>query len=235
MPGAEPATHGPEDHPAPLAAATRQSLIVGLSTGLYGVSFGAIAVTSGLSVAQTQVLSLAMFSGGSQFALAGVLASGGSAGAGITTAALLATRLTFYGLRVRQFLAAHGLARPLAAQLTIDESTAVGEAQVDPHAQRRGFWLTGLTIYVGWNLMTLAGALAGNAIGDPRRWGLDAASSAAFLALLWPRLRQRPGPLIAALAVVIALGLTPFVRPGIPVVAAVGAVMAIALARPERD
>ncbi len=213
------------------STATRQALIVGLSTGLYGISFGAIAVASGLTVLQAQVMSLAMFTGGSQFALAGVLGAGGSAASAVTTSSLLATRLTFYGLRTARFLEAGGWRRLAAAHLTIDESTAVAEAQHDDAARRRGFWMTGATIFVGWNLMTFVGAMAGNAIGDPRRWGLDAASSAAFAALVWPRLRQSPAPTTAALAAVIALGTAPFVRPGVPVVVAVLGALAVVVFR----
>ena len=58
--------------------AARQGLWVGFATGLYGLSFGALAVAAGLSVWQAVALSALLFSGGSQFALIGVLASGGS-------------------------------------------------------------------------------------------------------------------------------------------------------------
>ncbi len=61
------------------AAAVRASFAVGLAVAAYGVSFGALAVASGLDVWQTCVLSLFMFSGGSQFALTSWLAPQGDA------------------------------------------------------------------------------------------------------------------------------------------------------------
>jgi predicted branched-subunit amino acid permease len=115
--------------------------------------------------------------------------------------------------------------RSAAVQLTNDESTAVATAQTEPRAQRIGFWVTGLVVYLGWNLMTLAGALLGNLIGDVRAYGLDAAAAAAFLGLLWPRLKARQTQAVAVAAGFVATLLTPFLMPGLPVLAA--AVVAI--------
>ncbi|MEI2706217.1 MAG: AzlC family ABC transporter permease [Ilumatobacteraceae bacterium] len=228
MTSAGPASGSRPDPTAARLQARRAGLTVGLATGLYGISFGALATASGLSVLQAQVLSLLMFTGGSQFALVGVLGAGGSGASAITTATLLGVRNTFYALRTAQFLNVSGLRRAAAAHITIDESTAVATAQVDVADQRYGFWLTGLTVFVGWNLMTLAGALAGNALGDPASWGLDAVASAAFLGLLWPRLVAAPARVTAALGAAIAIGLAPHVRPGLPVIAALAGAIVVA-------
>jgi hypothetical protein len=75
----------------------------------------------------------------------------------------------------------HGWRRLVAPHVTIDESTAVALASRRPAARRTGFWITGVGIYVGWNLSTLGGALLGDVLGDPRTYGLDAAAAAAFL------------------------------------------------------
>ena len=64
-------------------------LSVAAATGLYGVSFGALGVASGLSVEQTIALSLFMFTGGSQFAFIGVIGGGGTGAAAFGAAALL--------------------------------------------------------------------------------------------------------------------------------------------------
>jgi len=157
----------------------RQALSVGAATGTYGVSFGALSVASGLSVAQTCALSLLMFSGGSQFAFAAVVAAGGGPGAAVATAGFLGVRNGFYALQMAPLLAVRSWRRLLAAQLTIDESTAVGTAQPRSDLVRVGFWATGLAVFVLWNLMTLLGAVVGDALGDPRRYGLDAAAAAA--------------------------------------------------------
>lgn len=202
--------------------ARRQGLAVALATSAYGISFGALAVAAGLDVWQTCVLSLVMFTGGSQFAFIGVIASGGlaAAPAAIASAGLLGVRNVAYGMRMSPVIGPGAGRRAAASHFTIDESVAVSLAQSVPRARTMGFWVTGVAIYIGWNLTTLAGALLGDVLGDPRAYGLDAAAAAAFLALLWPRLRSRQAVAVGAAAAVVAASLTPWVMPGIPVLIA---------------
>jgi len=207
--------------PADRRPVLRQAISVAVASGTYGISFGALSVASGLDLVQTMALSLLMFTGGSQFAFVGVLAAGGAGGTAAATAGLLGLRNGFYGLQMAPLLATRGWRRPVAAQLTIDESTAVGVAQSRLDLTRFGFWATGLSVFVLWNCATLAGAVIGDALGDPRRYGLDAAAAAAFLALVWPRLRPRLSKLVAAGAAVLATVLIPRAPAGVPVLAAV--------------
>jgi predicted branched-subunit amino acid permease len=200
------------------------SVGVGLATGLYGVSFGALSVAAGLDVWQTQVLSLLMFSGGSQFAFIGIIAASGlgsvAIGAAVVSAWLLGIRNGFYAVRMAPILERVGLQKLIPALLTIDESTAVATAQSETSDQRKGFWFTGLAVFVFWNLATLLGAFLGDAIGDPATWGLDAAAAAAFLGLIWPRLKERQALAVAALSMVVAVVLTPALPAGVPVLVA---------------
>lgn len=200
------------------------SVGVGLATGLYGVSFGALSVAAGLDVWQTQVLSLLMFSGGSQFAFIGIIAASGlgsvAIGAAVVSAWLLGIRNGFYAVRMAPILERVGLQKLIPALLTIDESTAVATAQSETSDQRNGFWFTGLAVFVFWNLATLLGAFLGDAIGDPATWGLDAAAAAAFLGLIWPRLKERQALAVAALSMVVAVVLTPALPAGVPVLVA---------------
>jgi predicted branched-subunit amino acid permease len=219
------------------AQVVRQSLSVALATGAYGLSFGALSVAAGLSIWQTQVLSLLLFSGGSQFAFVGILAGGPSgAAAAIATSTLLGVRNGLYGLQVSRMLQVRGLRRFAAAQLTIDESTAVGVAQPEQRAGRLGFWTTGLGVFVLWNAATLAGSLVGDAMGDPRRYGLDAAAAAAFCGLLWPRLKSVDAFAIAAVAALVAVLVAPHAPAGVPVlVAAFAALLAGGWRRAHHD
>jgi predicted branched-subunit amino acid permease len=200
----------------------RDGLAVGLATGLYGTSFGAISVASGLDVWQTCALSLVVFTGASQFALVGVIASGGAPLSGALTALLLGTRNTLYGLRLAPLLDWHGIRRAAAAHVMIDESTAMSVNRPTTESARVGFLSTGLAVFVFWNLFTLVGAVAGNALGDPRTYGLDAAVGGAFLALLWPRLGSWTNRVVGLLAAAVALGLVPVSRAGVPILAAAG-------------
>lgn len=204
------------------ASVLRTSLSVGVAIGAYGLSFGAISVAAGLSVAQTCALSVLLFSGGSQFALVGVLGGGGSAVSGSTSAVLLGARNALYGARLAPLLALKGLRRIAGAQLVIDESTAVALGSEDrgQRAGQLGFWATGLAVFILWNLATLVGALAGQGIGDPRDLGLDAAVPAAFLALLAPRLKDRPAWTTAVAAALVAIAVVPVVPAGVPVLIA---------------
>jgi len=223
--------HAVEDE---VRAAVRQAVSVSVATGLYGISFGALAVVAGLDVAQTMALSLLMFSGGSQFALVGVVGAGGAPAAAIATAGFLGVRNALYGAQLGPLLALRSWHKVVAAQFTIDESTAVATAQRSRRAVRAGFWWTGVGIFVLWNAMTLVGALAGDALGDPRAWGLDAAAAAAFLGLLWPRLAARPLRLAAGAAVVVAAVLIPVAPGGVPVLAAAAVAIVIGQVGPRR-
>ena len=198
------------------------SVGVGLAVGLYGTSFGALSAASGLTIWQTQVLSLLMFSGGSQFAMIGVLGVSGPAGIvpAIISAWLLGIRNGFYALRLNSVLSVTGLTKALAAQLTIDESNAVSASQDNPKDSKLGFWLTGAAVFVFWNSFTLLGAVVGSRLGSPSVWGLDAAAAAAFLGLVWPRLHNLQNNLIALLAVGLTLVLVPQLPSGIPVIVA---------------
>ncbi|SFR96755.1 Predicted branched-chain amino acid permease (azaleucine resistance) [Agrococcus baldri] len=208
--------------------AWREGVSVVVATSAYGLSFGALSIASGLDLWQTMVLSLLMFSGGSQFAFIGVIAAGGGI-AGVASAGMLGLRNALYGMSMRRVVQPRPMLMPLAAHVTIDESTAVALAQSQPKAQRIGFWVTGVGIFVGWNLATLAGALLGDLLGDPKQWGLDAAAAAAFVGLLWPRLKARQAIAVAAASAALAAALLPVAPSGTPVIlaAVVGVVVGL--------
>jgi len=196
------------------------SLSISVATGLYAISFGALAVAAGFSVAQTMALSLLMFTGGSQFAFIGVISAGGVGSAAFGAASMLGVRNALYGAQINRLLRPRGWEKFAAVQLTIDESTATASSQHHPDDQRRGFWLTGLGIYVLWNLFTLAGALLGDALGEPRRWGLDGAAVAAFLGLLWPRLYAHEPVIVAVVCALVTVLALPWLPPGLPILLA---------------
>lgn len=199
-------------------AVVADSLGVAIAVGAYGVSFGAIATASGLTVLQACVLSLLVFTGGSQFAFIGVVAAGGNPVTGAVTATLLGARNMFYGITLAPLLRLRPLQRWAAAQIVIDESTAMAVTRTSIRHARLGFFATGIGVFVLWNLFTLIGALAGEALGDPRAYGLDAAVGAAFLGLLWPRLTTPLARVVALAGAACATGLVPVTAAGVPIV-----------------
>jgi predicted branched-subunit amino acid permease len=219
----------------PDAAVVRDALGVGVAVGLSGFAFGVTSAGSGLTLTQTCALSLLVFTGASQFALVGALAAGGSALAAAAGAFFLGARNAFYGLRLSQLLALPRVLRPLAAQWVIDETAAVSLAQPTRRSARIGFAVTGLSLYVLWNLTTLLGALGADAIGDTRAWGLDAAGPAVFLALLAPMVKSGTERVVAGLAVLLGLGLLPVLPAGVPVLAAALAAPLVLWVRGRRE
>lgn len=208
---------------------------IGLGVGVYGVSFGVLAVGAGISPAQACVMSLLVFTGASQFAFIGVLAAGGGAVAAMGPAVMLALRNAVYGLSLAPVLPGRLRDRALAAHLVIDETTAMARAQDDPARARRAFLLTGASVFLCWNAGTALGALLGGGLGDPKALGLDAMFPAAFLALLAPQLRRPGAPVAAVGGAVVALVLLPYAPAGVPVIAALaGVVPGVYFARAAR-
>jgi predicted branched-subunit amino acid permease len=209
----------------------RDSLSVSITVGAYGTAFGAAAVANGFSLLQTCLLSLLTFSGASQFAVIGVLGAGGGALSGIATASLLGIRNGVYGVIMAPRLKVKGFKRIVAAQITIDESTAValGQEVRGEKAMRQGFWLTGFGVFLFWNLFTVAGALGAQAMGDIRAWGLDSAVPAAFLGLVWPRLKTNRDRVLAVGCMIFALAMTPILPAGLPIIATAFIAVAVGL------
>lgn len=209
------------------ASVKRDSFTVSITVGAYGIAFGAAAIADHFTILQACLLSLLLFSGASQFAVVGVLGAGGSAASAIATSTLLGSRNALYGLRLAPILNHKGWRRAVGAQVTIDESTGVALSQDSNKSMKQGFWYTGIGVFIFWNFFTLLGALGAKAIGNPSAWGLDAAVPAAFLGMLWPRLKGRDTWAVAAASVVLSLTLVPFVPAGVPIISC--AVIAILL------
>ena len=219
--------------PAHPTRPVRDGLGLGLAVGVSGVAFGAAAVGSGLSVWQACALSLLAFTGASQFALAGVVAAGGSLLAGTAGAILLGSRNTLYGLRLAGVLRPRRARRLLVALGVIDETSAMTLAQPDPDAAKSAFTATFCTLYLTWNLATFAGAIGAGRVGSPQAFGLDVVGPAAFLALIYPRLRAGRTERVVALAGAgIALATAAVLPAGVPVILAAIAALVGALASP---
>jgi len=208
-------------------SSTRASWRAGLRAGvpfaaagfLLSLSFGVIARNAGLSAPAAIAMSAIVFAGSAQFAAISIVAAGGGFAAAVAAAALMNSRFLPMGIALAPSLPGGLLKRAAQGQPVVDSSWAManqGDGQFD-----RWFLFGASAIqYVTWVAGTVAGAFAGEALGDPQRLGLDAIFPTFFLALLIAELRDRRSRTVAALGAVIALALVPFAPPGVPVLAA---------------
>jgi 4-azaleucine resistance transporter AzlC len=196
----------------------RLILPVSVAGFAFAVSFGVLARSAGMGVLAPIAMSATTFAGSAQFAVVSVLRDNGSTAAAIAAAVLLNLRYLPIGISVARGFHGGAVRRLGEAQLVVDESWAVsvGGGRFD----RRVLVGAGAWLYACWVGGTTVGVIGGGAIGDPNRFGLDAAFPALFLALVAPRLRERRALHAALLGGALAAALIPIAPPGIPIVAA---------------
>lgn len=204
----------------------RDAIVLNVAIGIVGVTFGVLAESAGLSVVKATLMSLLVLTGASQFAAVSSVKGGGSAVAAVGGALLLGARNMLYGPVVAPFLRGGTLRRAVAAQFVIDETTGMATAQPDRASAEAAFWFTGISLGIMWVGGTAAGAALGGSIGNPDALGLDAAFPAAFVALLAPHVKARPGRVAAAAGAAIALVAIPLAPRGVPILLAALGVLA---------
>ncbi|MEU5262755.1 AzlC family ABC transporter permease [Amycolatopsis sp. NPDC021455] len=208
--------------------------LVCLADCLVGVSYGAIAVSSGFPLWLPMLMSLLVFAGASQFMFVGIVAAGGNPFAAVLAGLLANARHLPFGFAVGDVLGERWAARLAGSHLMIDESVAFALAQREAHRRRAAYWACGIGLFACWNLGVAAGAFAGTAISDTDVFGLDAAFPAVLLALVLPSLRDQAARLPVLTGVVVALAATPFLPAGLPVLLALaGVVVGVAAKEPE--
>lgn len=202
--------------PHDLRDIVRASVVIGVASGIYAVSFGVLSVSAGASVLQTCLLSLLVFTGASQFSAVSVISAGGSVASAVSGGLLLAARNGVYGLALSPSIKGSLARRMLAAQFVIDETTAMTSAAPDQRSKDWAFWSCAVMLFACWNLGTLVGALAGSSI-DPETFGLDAAFPVVFVAMVAPHLATRSGRRAALTGAAVTIVLTPFLPIGLPI------------------
>jgi 4-azaleucine resistance transporter AzlC len=196
-----------------------------IAAAAFGVSFGVLAEAAGMGAVAPIVMSATTFAGSAQFAAASILDDGGRVAAAVTAAVLLNARYAPISISVAPVFKGSALERFFESQLIVDESWAVSH-QGGGRFDRRVLLGAGLLLYPCWVGGTALGALGGGLIDDPNDLGLDAAFPALFLALLYPMLRTRRTVAAALGGAAIALALTPFTPPGVPIIAAAAVCLA---------
>ncbi len=155
----------------------------------FGVAYAVTARNAGLSLVQTQALSLLVFAGSAQVSATGLFARGAGGLEIVLTTFLLNVRHLLYGMSLARTVPLTARQRPVAAYFLTDEAYGVTVAS----GSRTYPYLLGteLSLFVTWNLATLVGAIVGGAIPDPEKLGVDVIFPLAFLALLVPLIRTR--------------------------------------------
>jgi 4-azaleucine resistance transporter AzlC len=210
--------------------------LVCLADCLVGVSYGAIAVSSGFPLWLPMLMSLLVFAGASQFMFIGIVAAGGNPFAAVLAGLLANARHVPFGFAIGDAVGRRWGTRAVGSHFMSDETVAFAMAQDEAPRRRAAYWACGLGIFVFWNTGVLVGAYAGTAISDTDAFGLDAAFPAVLLALVLPSLRDKAARLPVLIGVVVALVATPFLPAGLPVLLALAGVLAgVAAKDPELE
>jgi 4-azaleucine resistance transporter AzlC len=188
----------------------------------FGVAFAVLARAEGLSILETQLLSLIVFAGAAQVATVILLKNGAGAISVIITAFLLNVRHVLYGLSYSRLAARMpGPPRAILAFLLTDEAYGITvRAFLDGRGSPTFLFGAGFSLYLSFNVATLVGALLGSIIPNPNKSGLDFIFPLTFLALLLPLLTSRRQVLVAAVSGAIAFGLSQVAPVGVTVIGA---------------
>ena len=209
----------PASRDARLRAGVRAGVPFAVAGVLLAGSFGVVAQHAGLSQLAVVLMSVIVFAGSAQFTAIAILSQGGTVGAAVGAAALINSRFLPMGVAIGPSLPGGPLRRAAQGQAIVDTSWALS-SRGDGTFDRWLLFGSTAVQYVGWVAGTLVGALAGNALGNPDTYGLDAVYPAFFVALLLHELRDGRSRAVAALGGAIALALVPIAPPGVPVLAA---------------
>ena len=181
----------------------------------FGIAFAVTARAAGLSLVETQALSILVFAGSAQFSAVGLIAAGATGFEIVLTTLLLNVRHLLYGLSLGRVFHLTRRQRPVAAYFLTDEAFGVAAT-----AKERSFpFLLGieLSLFMVWNLATLGGFLLGASLPDPAQLGVDLIFPLAFLALLVPLVRTRAELVVALAAGGLAYGLQQVAPGGLPI------------------
>src|SRR6202453_2802486 len=203
----------------------RDSALTCLAVLFIGLSYGAIAVASGLPLWLPVVQSVLVVAGASEFLFIGIVAAGGNPIAAALAGLLVNARHLPYGLALPPDITGRGWRRLVGTHLMNDETVVFTLAQPDYPRKRAAYWFCGLSLFAAWSGGATLGALIGSAVHDTNAFGRDAMFPAVILALIVPELRKRLTMRAALAGAAVALIATPSLPAGLPVLLALVAVL----------
>ena len=196
-----------------------------LAVFFIGLSYGAIAVSSGFPLWVPAAQSVLVLAGASEFLFVGIVAAAGSPIAAALAGLLVNSRHLPYGLALPPGVTGRRWGRLLGTHVMNDESVVFARAQPDLERKRAAYWACGLGVLVCWPGGAVIGGLIGSAVHDTSAFGLDAMFPAVILALIVKDLRDARTLRAALAGAAIALAATPFLPAGLPVLLALAAVL----------
>ncbi len=178
--------------------------------------------------------SVIIISATATLAFAAVTAAGGSVLSGVLGGWLVSTRFGLLAAAVSPRLWPQRSAKAAAALVTLDpNATLTLNEPVDRGTSRRVFVIMSLALVLPWCIGSAIGVLIGEQIGDISVWGLDAMFPAMFIAIIWPRLRERRSPLVGLSAAVVAVALIEPLPAGLSIL--IAALMSFWVLLPSRQ
>ncbi len=202
----------------------RSIALVCLADGVVGMSYGAVAVSSGFELWIPLSLSILVIAGASEFLFIGILASGGSPLAAALAGLLVNARHIPFGMTVKD-LVGRGPMGYLGCHLMNDETVVFGISQATEEERKTAYWLCGLGILLMWPLGVFLGGILGSVIEDTSTLGLDAMFPAILIALVVPTLNSAKKILSAVSGALVTVVTTPFFPAGLPALLSLSGVL----------
>jgi 4-azaleucine resistance transporter AzlC len=179
----------------------------------FGLAYGILGKSIGLSSGETTLMSLLVFAGAAQFICLPMFVEGASLFMIGFTTLLINLRHLLMGASLAPYMSE--LSMPIKAVLSFgmtDETYAVTINQAQAGGYSSAYQLgSNSTCYIVWLVSTVGGVILGSRISDPLSWGLDFAMPATFLALLIPRLRDKVSLIVCLVAVAVSIGAVIFI------------------------
>ena len=223
---------------SPQRAALAEGWPVLTTVLVVGIPFGIVARQSGLSPAEIVAMSLFVFAGASQFAMVQLFKDGVAWPLVVATVLLINLRHLLMAAALQPYFARVSVPRRLAAAYVLtDEAFAMAIGRFRRGRTELAYYATfAVALFVLWNTATVIGMLIGPSIGEPRRFGVDFAITATFIAIVVMSVRRRSDAVVALAAALMASALA-YLGASVVAVVTAGALapLLVLFARDEPD
>ena len=156
-----------------------------------GIAAGVVGKSAHLSVLEITLLAVIIYAGASQFIVSGLMLVATPISAIIFTVFLVNSRHFLMSMATAPTFRKYSLLNNIGiGSLLTDESFAVAMNAIANKEPINAAWMHGLnlTAYITWILSCFIGALIGEWLPDPTKFGLDYALVAMFIGLLYLQL-----------------------------------------------